>query len=94
MGPMASAMRFCPQGIFLPVRMDRYRDVSRKVLRIFKRYTPLVEPLSIDEAFLDVTGSELLYGTAVEIAARIRKQVFHEIGLTISAGVSVLFTEI
>ncbi len=86
--PMASAMRFCPQGIFLPVRMDRYRDVSRKVLRIFKRYTPLVEPLSIDEAFLDVTGSERLHGTAVEIAARIRKQVFHEIGLTISAGVA------
>ena len=86
--PMATAMRLCPRGIFLPVRMDRYRDVSQNIFRIFRRYTPLVEPLSIDEAFLDVTGSERLYGTAVEIAVRIRKQIFHEIGLTVSAGVA------
>jgi DNA polymerase-4 len=86
--PMASAMRLCPQGIFLPVRMERYRDLSQNIFKIFRRYTPLVEPLSIDEAFLDVTGSERLYGTAVEIAVRIRKQVLQEIGLTVSAGVA------
>ena len=86
--PMASAMRLCPQGIFLPVRMDRYRDISQKILNIFRQYTPLVEPLSIDEAFLDVTGSERLYGTAMEIAVCIKQQVFYEIGLTVSAGVA------
>ena len=86
--PMASALRLCPQGIFLPVRMDRYREISRRIFEIFKRYTPLVEPLSIDEAFLEVTGSERLYGAAVDIAVRIKQQVFHEIGLTVSAGVA------
>ncbi len=86
--PMASAIRLCPRGIFLPVRMERYREISRKILEIFLRYTPLVEPLSIDEAFLDVTGSERLYGGAAEIAVRIKQQVFQEIGLTVSAGVA------
>ena len=86
--PMASALRLCPEGIFLPVRMERYREISRRMLEIFNRYTPLVEPLSIDEAFLDVTGSERLYGSSVEIAVRIKQEVFHEIGLTVSAGVA------
>ena len=86
--PMASALRLCPCGIFLPVRMDRYREISGWIFEIFKRYTPLVEPLSIDEAFLDVTGSERLYGSAVEIAVRIKQEVFQEIGLRVSAGVA------
>ncbi|NVM22633.1 MAG: DNA polymerase IV, partial [Desulfobacterales bacterium] len=50
--PIATAMRLCPQGIFLPVRMSRYKDVSEQVFEIFHQFTPLVEPLSIDEAFL------------------------------------------
>lgn len=86
--PMTRAMRLCPRGVFLPVRMSRYKEVSRQVFEIFHRFTPLVEPLSIDEAFLDVTGSGTLFGDAVEIAKRIKTAVREEIGLTVSAGVA------
>lgn len=86
--PMAKAMRICPHGIFLPVRMDRYMEVSRRVFEIFRRFTPLMEPLSIDEAFLDVTGSTRLFGRPEEIARRIKETVFRETGLTVSAGVA------
>ena len=86
--PIAQAMKLCPQGFFLPVRMKRYKEVSNRVFSIFQRYTPLIEPLSLDEAFLDVTASSRLFGSAEEIAARIRKEVFQETGLTISAGVA------
>ena len=86
--PIAQAMRLCPHGVFLPVRMKRYKEISNKVFSIFQKYTPLVEPLSLDEAFLDVTSSRKLFGTAEDIARQIRKQVFEEIGLTISAGVA------
>ena len=86
--PIAQAMKLCPHGVFLPVRMKRYKEVSSKVFAVFLKYTPLVEPLSLDEAFLDVTGSSRLFGTAEEIAARIRKEVFQETGLTVSAGVA------
>ncbi len=85
---MARAVRLCPNGIFLPVRMSRYKEVSRQVFEIFYRFTPLVEPISIDEAFLDVTGSERLLGKPVEIAKRIKHTVFEETGLTVSAGVA------
>lgn len=86
--PMATAMGLCPQGIFLPVRMARYKEVSDQIFEIFFRFTPLVEPLSIDEAFLDVTASAKLFGPAEGIAGRIRKLVREDIGLTISAGVA------
>ncbi len=86
--PMAEAMRLCPHGVFLPVRMSRYKEVSRKVFEIYQRFTPLLEPLSIDEAFLDVTGSLLLFGSAVEMAAKIKEAVQREVGLTASAGVA------
>jgi DNA polymerase-4 len=86
--PIAQALRLCPHGIFLPVRMKRYKEISNKIFSIFQQYTPLVEPLSLDEAFLDVTSSGKLFGTAENIATQIRKQVFEEIGLTISAGVA------
>jgi DNA polymerase-4 len=86
--PMATAMRLCPQGIFLPVRMSRYAELSDRVFDIFQRFTPLVEPLSIDEAFLDVSGSTLLFGNPVEIAKKIRQMVREETGLTVSAGVA------
>ena len=68
--PMATAMRLCPEGIFLPARMARYKEVSEQVFEIFYRFTPLVEPLSIDEAFLDVTGSTRLFGEPIEIAKK------------------------
>jgi len=86
--PMARAVRLCPAGALRPVRMARYRQVSAEVFGIFARYTDLIEPLSIDEAFLDVTGCERLFGAAAEIAATIRKEVRRETGLTVSAGVA------
>jgi len=86
--PMAKAKRLCPHGIFLPVRMERYKEVSDRVFGIFRRYTPLVEPISLDEAFLDVTASVRLFGSPEEIARRIRTEIRAETGLTVSAGVA------
>ena len=86
--PIATAVRLCPDGIFLPVRMKRYKEVSEQVFKIFHRFTPLVEPLSIDEAFLDVTGSTHLFGDPIKIAKTIKQTVVKETGLTISAGVA------
>ncbi len=86
--PMATALRLCPHGVFLPVRMGRYKQISKEVFEIFLRFTPLVEPLSIDEAFLDVTASRRLFGTPEEIARTIKGRVREETGLTVSAGVA------
>jgi DNA polymerase-4 len=86
--PIVEARRRCPDGIFLPVRMGRYKEISQAVFAIFRRYTPLIEPLSIDEAFLDVTGSVRLFGTPPEIAAAIKRDVRQGLGLTVSAGVA------
>ncbi len=69
--PIATAMRLCPKGIFLPVRMSRYKEMSSWVFKIFRVFTPLVEPVSIDEAFLDVTGSTRLFGQPEDIATKI-----------------------
>jgi DNA polymerase-4 len=86
--PMVTAHHRCPSGIFLPPRMARYQEISAAIMAIFKQYTPLVEPLSLDEAFLDVTGSERLFGPAATLAAHIRAEVRTLIGLTVSAGVA------
>ncbi|MDR2406369.1 MAG: DNA polymerase IV, partial [Deltaproteobacteria bacterium] len=86
--PMAQARQLCPEGIYIQVRMERYQELSAKVMEIFHRYTPLVEPLSLDEAFLDVSGSLELFGEAKLIAKRIKDEVKSETGLVISAGVS------
>ena len=86
--PVATAVRLCPHGVFRPVRMKRYQEVSRQIFAIFRRFSPLVEPLSLDEAFLDVTGSTRLFGHPEEIAAKIKEQVVEEMGLTLSAGVA------
>ncbi|MFO8090602.1 MAG: DNA polymerase IV [Desulfatiglandaceae bacterium] len=86
--PMATAMRLCPHAVFLRGRMSRYREISGRVFEIFQRFTPLVEKLSIDEAFLDVTGCERLFGSPEEIARKIKDAVLREIGLTASAGVA------
>jgi DNA polymerase-4 len=84
--PIFKAKEKCPQGIFLPVRKDRYQEVSRKVLDILEDFTPLVEQVSIDEAYLDVTGCEALFGGADEIARHIKARVAKETGLTCSIG--------
>jgi DNA polymerase-4 len=85
---MAHARRRCPNGIFLPVRMSRYKEVSKQVFEIFHRFTPLVEIVSVDEAFLDVTGSTRIFGPPENIAKTIKKITLIETGLTVSAGVA------
>ena len=86
--PIATAIRLCPDGVFMPVRMSRYKEVSRQVFEIFHCFTPLVEPLSIDEAFLDLTGAERLMGQTEVIAKKIKETVLKKTGLTVSAGVA------
>ena len=85
---MGEAMRRCPHAIVVPVRHDHYASVSRQVFAIFRRYTPLVEGLSLDEAFLDVTASRALYGDGETIARRIREEIRAEVELNASAGVA------
>ena len=86
--PASQAKRLCPHGIFLPVRMDRYREVSGQIFEVFQEYTPLIEPLSLDESFLDVTGCESLFGPAPEIARAIKRKILIRTGLTASAGIA------
>jgi DNA polymerase-4 len=85
---MVEALRRCPEAIVVPPRRARYSELSASVFEVFRRYTPLVEGLSVDEAFLDVTGSRALFGDGPEIARRIKQDVSSEIGLTGSAGVA------
>lgn len=86
--PVATALRMCPHAVVQNVRMERYVEVSRAVMGIFRRFSPLVEPLSLDEAFLDVTRSRRLFGDGPEIARKIRASLRSEIGLAGSAGVA------
>jgi DNA polymerase-4 len=86
--PLREAGRRCPDGIFLPVDGRKYLRVSRDVMAILRRFTPLVEPISIDEAFLDVTGSRELFGDGPTIARAIKDAVRDEVQLTISIGVA------
>jgi DNA polymerase-4 len=85
---MVEALRRCPQAIVVPPRRARYSELSTQVFDVFRRYTPLVEGLSVDEAFLDVTGSRALFGDGPEIVRRIKGDIHSEIGLTGSAGVA------
>ncbi len=84
--PTAEARRRCPEGIFVPPRFDRYSELSRRVFAVYRDYTPLVEPLSLDEAFLDVTASRALHGGPERIARIVKSRVREETGLTVSAG--------
>lgn len=84
----AQALKLCPNLIVLPGNMNKYREASRRVMDIFREYTEVIEPLSLDEAFLDVTGSEHCQGSATYIAEEIRQRVKSEVGITISAGVA------
>jgi len=86
--PLRTALSLCPDGIFLPVDGAKYQRVSREVMTVFRHYTPAVEQVSIDEAFLDVAGSEALFGPAPEIARRIKAEVVQSVGLTVSVGVA------
>jgi DNA polymerase IV len=86
--PMARARRSCPDGVFLAPRFDAYQDASRAVMGILRSYTPLVEPISLDEAFLDVSGARRRFGPGRDIAVTIRQRVRAETGLTVSVGVA------
>jgi DNA polymerase IV len=86
--PIGRAFRLCPEGVFLPVDMDKYGAVSREIMTVLAGFTPLVEPLSIDEAFLDVTGSRALHGDGAAIAREIKARIRAGVSLTASVGVA------
>ena len=86
--PVGQARRLAPHAIFLPVDMARYQEVSGHIMEIFESFTPNVEPVSVDEAFLDVTGAKKLLGTGREIAAAIRAKVEEQEGITCSVGIA------
>ncbi len=86
--PMSQAIRACPELKILPPNMKKYRDESQRIRQILFCYTDKVEPLSLDEAFLDVSDTELAEGSATRIATEIRERVRNEIGVTISAGIA------
>jgi DNA polymerase-4 len=86
--PSVRARRLCPEGIFVPPDFEAYRTHSNRFREVLLAHTPIVEPISLDEAFLDVGGSTLLFGEPVEIAAKIRRDVVSEVGVTCSVGVA------
>jgi len=86
--PTAQAMRLCPHAVLLPVRMGRYAEISHTIHAIFETYTPLVEPLSLDEAFLDVTDSTDLFGSAEAIGRAIKTRIKEQTHLTASVGIA------
>lgn len=88
--PMAEARRLCPQALVVPPRMEAYGAVSEKFRDILDAFSPLVEPISIDEAFLDVTGTERLHGPAPAVARAIKDRVRRELELTASVGVAAV----
>lgn len=86
--PTKQAYKLCPHGIFVHGNMEHYREVSMQIREIFYRYTDLVEPMSLDEAYLDVTENKRGIKSAMKVAMEIQYAIYHEIGLTASAGVS------
>jgi DNA polymerase-4 len=87
--PSKQALKLCPHALFVRPRFAAYKEVSQKIREIFSRYTDLIEPLSLDEAYLDVTADKLNIGSAMEIARLIKQTIKDELQLTASAGVSV-----
>ena len=86
--PMFQAHRLCPRGIFLPVRMKRYKEVSRQVMTILSAISPLLEQVSIDEAYVDITGTEVLHGEPAALAEKVKQAVRDATGLTCSIGIA------
>jgi len=86
--PVSSALRLCPQAILLSPGLERYSEVSHQIRSIFERFTPVVEPLSLDEAFLDISGSINLFGSVQTIGHKIKTAIHDELGLTASIGIA------
>jgi DNA polymerase-4 len=85
--PISQAYRRCPQGVFLPVRMERYMEVSRRIMQILQGFTPHLQQISVDEAFLDMTGTERLLGPPITVGREVKEAVKRETGLTITVGI-------
>ncbi|MBT8115265.1 MAG: DNA polymerase IV [Arenicella sp.] len=86
--PSSRALKLCADAVFVKPRFDAYREASQHINRIFRQYTPMIEPLSLDEAYLDVTAYASQYGSATEVARAIKQQINNELQLTASAGIS------
>jgi len=86
--PSVKAKKLCPNIIFLPVNMEKYRQVSKEIHKIYRCYTKIIEPVSLDEAYLDVTQSEYCNGNPEVMAKQIRQKIFDDLGITASAGIS------
>ena len=86
--PIREAYRLCPHAVYLPGSYDRYRQAARAVRRVFRRFTPAVDPVSIDEAYLDLSGTERLHGPPAAAAERIRREIREETGLPVSLGLA------
>jgi len=86
--PISKAYKLCPRGVYLSPRGHRYMEESERIHDIFRKFTPLVESLSLDEAFLDVSGSHLLFGTSVEIGRAVKRLIREETGLVASIGIA------
>jgi DNA polymerase IV len=86
--PIGRAARLCPHAVFLPVDMEKYQRVSTEVMRILATFSPLVEQISVDEAFIDLTGTASLFGASVAAVREIKRRIRAEVGLTASAGLA------
>ncbi len=86
--PISQAYRLCPRGIFVPVRMARYQEISRAIMTLLAEYTPHLQQMSVDEAFLDLTGTRRLLGEPEDVAKEIKRRVTEATGLTISVGIA------
>jgi DNA polymerase-4 len=86
--PVFQARKLCPQAVFISPRKGRYAEVSREIMSLLSEFSPLVEAVSIDEAYMDISGCERLYGPPVETAQRIKKRIFEATGLTCSVGIA------
>ena len=86
--PIFQARQRCPQGVFIPPRMDRYREVSAEVMAVLQEFSPLVEQVSIDEAFMDLSGTERLHGPPADLARTLKKRILEAVHLTCSVGVA------
>ena len=86
--PSVTAKKLCPELIFVPVQIEKYRDISNEILNIYKCYTKIIEPIALDEAYLDVTSSKYCEGNPEKMAYQIRKKIHNDFNLTASAGIA------
>jgi len=86
--PIFMAKRKCPEGVFVPPRIERYKEVSKKIMKLLCDFSPLVEPVSIDEAYIDITGSERLLGSPEQVGIHIKEKIKKKVNLTCSVGIA------